>query len=69
MPSPSTQISGAMYTPSQTYELLNRMNSQGLGAVYRFTRTTCIYSTTMVAVEVTFTNNSDAVIQSIQVGE
>ncbi|XP_072038441.1 LOW QUALITY PROTEIN: AP-3 complex subunit beta-2-like [Amphiura filiformis] len=62
-------ISGAMYTPTQKYELLNRMNSQGLGAVYRFTRTTCIYSTTMVAVEVTFTNNSDAVIQSIQVGE
>ncbi|XP_033634375.1 AP-3 complex subunit beta-2-like isoform X1 [Asterias rubens] len=62
-------VSSAMFTPTQTYELLNRMNSQGLAATYRFTRNACMYSTTMVSVELNFTNSSDAVIQTIKLGE
>ncbi|XP_071965282.1 AP-3 complex subunit beta-2-like isoform X2 [Antedon mediterranea] len=60
---------GAMCVPSKTYELLNRMNSQGLTASYMFKRRSSIFSTTMVAVEITFTNNSDAPIQCIKIGE
>ncbi|XP_038072193.1 AP-3 complex subunit beta-2-like isoform X2 [Patiria miniata] len=67
--SPGTTVSSAMFTPTQTYELLNRMNSQGLAATYRFTRNVCIYSATMVSVELNFTNSSDAVIQTIKLGE
>ncbi|XP_022105220.1 AP-3 complex subunit beta-2-like isoform X2 [Acanthaster planci] len=67
--SPGMTVSSAMFTPTQTFELLNRMNSQGLAATYRFTRNVCIYSTTMVSVELNFTNSSDAVIQSIKLGE
>ncbi|XP_063970298.1 AP-3 complex subunit beta-2-like isoform X3 [Lytechinus pictus] len=60
---------GIMFPSKETFELLNRVNSGGLSATYRFPRTTCIYSTTMVAVEVTFTNNSNSKIQNISIGE
>ncbi|XP_072167067.1 AP-3 complex subunit beta-2-like isoform X2 [Diadema setosum] len=60
---------GTMFASKETFELLNRVNSGGLSATYRFPRTTCIYSTTMVAVEVSFSNNSSAKIQNISIGE
>ncbi|XP_077989441.1 AP-3 complex subunit beta-2-like [Glandiceps talaboti] len=62
-------VTTAMKSPTKTYELVNRMHGQGLSAVYRFTRGTCIYSTQMVAIELTFTNTSDAQIKSIKMGE
>lgn len=52
-----------------SHELLNKINGQGLQAHYKFPRSPCIYSTTMVAVEVTFNNNSGSAIENIHIGE
>ena len=45
------------------------MQGKGLSGSYKFTRGPCIYSTSMVAVEVTLVNNSEAPISNICVGE
>ena len=45
------------------------MQGKGLSGSYKFTRGPCIYSTTMVAVEVTLVNNTEAPISNICVGE
>lgn len=45
------------------------MQGKGLSGSYKFTRGPCIYSTSMVAVEVTLVNNSAAPIANICVGE
>ena len=52
-----------------SHELLNKISGQGLQAQYKFPRSPCIYSTSMVAVEVTFINNSGSVIENIHIGE
>ena len=52
-----------------SHELLNKISGQGLQAQYKFPRSPCIYSTSMVAVEVTFFNHSGAVIENIHMGE
>ncbi|XP_048583521.1 AP-3 complex subunit beta-2 isoform X2 [Nematostella vectensis] len=57
------------YSSAKSYELLHRMAGNGLAAFYRFTRSPCIYSTTMVAIEITFTNTSDTSISGIHVGD
>lgn len=45
------------------------MQGKGLSGSYKFTRGPCIYSTSMVAVEVMLANNSEAPIANICVGE
>lgn len=45
------------------------MQGKGLSGSYKFTRGPCIYSTSMVAVEVMLANNSEAPISNICVGE
>ncbi|KAK3745780.1 hypothetical protein QZH41_015967 [Actinostola sp. cb2023] len=55
------------FSQTKSYELLHRMTAHGLGATYRFTRSPCIYSTTMVSVELTFTNTSDAPVEGIHI--
>ena len=45
------------------------MQGKGLSGSFKFTRGPCIYSTTMVAVEVTLVNNTEAPISNIYVGE
>ncbi|KXJ22678.1 AP-3 complex subunit beta-2 [Exaiptasia diaphana] len=55
------------YSQAKSYELLHRMTGNGLGATYRFTRVPCIYSTSMVSVEITFTNTSDQPVEGIQI--
>jgi hypothetical protein len=57
------------FSKLKSHELLNKMSGQGLQAQYKFPRCPCIYSTTMVAVEVTFINNSGSVIENIHIGE
>jgi AP-3 complex subunit beta len=52
-----------------SHELLNKIAGQGLQAQYKFPRSPCIYSSTMITVEVTFINNSGSVIENIHVGE
>ena len=45
------------------------MQGKGLSGSYKFTRGPCIYSTSMVAVEVTLVNKSEAPISNISVEE
>ena len=57
------------FTPGKSFELLHRMTGKGLGVTYKFTRSPCIYSTSMVSVEVVLTNTTDAPISNIHIGE
>lgn len=57
------------FTPGKSFELLHRMTGKGLSATYKFTRSPCIYSTTMVSVEVVLTNTTDTPISNIHIGE
>ena len=52
-----------------SYELLNKITGHGLQGQYRLPRSSCIYSTTMVAIEVLFINKSGSVIENIHVGD
>ncbi|XP_071846020.1 AP-3 complex subunit beta-2-like isoform X2 [Apostichopus japonicus] len=62
-------VTSSAFSSDATYELLNRMNTQGLSATYRFPRSACSYSPSMVSVEITFKNQNANVISCIQVGE
>uniref|UniRef100_H2Z3B4 AP-3 complex subunit beta n=1 Tax=Ciona savignyi TaxID=51511 RepID=H2Z3B4_CIOSA len=53
----------------KSYELLHRVTGGGLSAKYRYPRSPCIYSDTMITVELEFTNSSDSPIQNIHIGE
>lgn len=57
------------FSSAKSHELLHRMQGRGLSGSYKFTRGPCIYSTNMVAVEITLVNNSEAPISNIHVGE
>ncbi|XP_046839120.1 AP-3 complex subunit beta-1-like [Xenia sp. Carnegie-2017] len=57
------------FSQLRTYELLNKMAGRGLQAQYKFPRSPCLYSTTMVAVEITFTNSGSSCVENIHVGE
>lgn len=52
-----------------SYELLNKINGQGLSAEYRFTRGPCIYSSHMVGIEIDFKNQSNSEIKNIGIGD
>ncbi|XP_047140481.1 AP-3 complex subunit beta-1 isoform X1 [Hydra vulgaris] len=52
---------------SKSFELLSKINGKGLIAYYRFPRTPCIYSGTMVAVEMEFTNSSNADVKRLRI--
>ncbi|XP_065060461.1 AP-3 complex subunit beta-1-like [Rhopilema esculentum] len=52
----------------KTYELLNRIAGEGLSIEYRFTRAPCIYSNSMVTIELILKNTSAKPIQKISVG-
>ncbi|XP_078374123.1 AP-3 complex subunit beta-2-like isoform X2 [Oculina patagonica] len=57
------------FSTAKSHELLHRMQGKGLSGSYKFTRGPCIYSTSMVAVEVTLVNNTEAPFANICVGE
>lgn len=57
------------FSSAKSHELLHRMQGKGLSGSYKFTRGPCIYSTKMVAVEVTLVNHTEAPIGNICVGE
>ena len=63
----SWQASSSVYVSSETHELLNRISGRGLAAQYRYTRRTHLYSESMVDIEVTFTNSSDAELNDIAI--
>jgi hypothetical protein len=56
----------AVFVPQVQRELLNRMTGEGLAVTYRFTRTVSIFSPKMIAIEILFTNHSDAPIEHIK---
>ncbi|XP_078684909.1 AP-3 complex subunit beta-1-like isoform X4 [Branchiostoma floridae x Branchiostoma belcheri] len=62
-------VTTPMFVSTTSHELLHRMTGEGLAANYRFTRGTCIYSTSMVPVELTFTNHTDSPVSNIRIGE
>ncbi|XP_028411704.1 AP-3 complex subunit beta-1-like isoform X2 [Dendronephthya gigantea] len=68
-PTPVVQNVVTDFSKLTSHELLNKITGQGLQAQYKFSRSPCIFSTTMVAVEVTFVNNSGSVIENIRIGE
>ena len=57
------------FSAARSHELLHRMTGQGLGATYKFTRSPCIYSSTMISVELTLNNTTEAPVTNIHVGE
>ena len=57
-----------MFVSTTGLELLNKVTTGGVSAVYRFTRHPHLYNTKMVAIELTFTNNSTEDIQEIKLG-
>lgn len=63
------QTGPAQYVPTITKELINRLTGKGLSLAYRFTRGPNIYSSRMLSVELTFTNNGDKAIDSIRMRE
>ena len=72
-PSSSSGVSGPsvgqpMFVSTTGLELLNKVTTGGVSAVYRFTRHPHLYNTKMVAIELTFTNNSTEDIQEIKLG-
>jgi len=60
------------FTPQvqgKSYELLNKLTGSGLSITYRFTRTISIFSPKMASIELTFTNNGDATLSGVRVGQ
>ena len=53
----------------KSYELLNRIVGEGLNVEYKFTRAPCIYSSTMVAVELILKNTSSKPVNKINIGD
>lgn len=68
-PGASIRPASAIYIPTHTHELLNKMNGNGLSVTGRFTRSPHLYSPKMVSVELSFTNHTaEEEIRDINVG-
>jgi AP-3 complex subunit beta len=59
---------GPSYIATDTSELLNKVNGYGLGITYKFTRSPHLYSSSMVSIELHFTNHSNVELTDIQIG-
>lgn len=57
------------FVPVRKYELLNRYNGSGLIVTYRFTRSPNIYSSKMISVEMTLTNESSEEIKDLYISD
>lgn len=57
------------YIPAKCYELVNKVNSFGLGITYRFTRAPHLFSTKMTSIEIVFTNYGNMALTDIQIGK
>ncbi|KAJ8286961.1 hypothetical protein GJAV_G00045370 [Gymnothorax javanicus] len=66
--SPTIEVSTPVFVPAKSHELLHRMSGKGLAAQYHFPRQPCIYSPSMVSVQITLANNSDQPLQDIHLG-
>lgn len=63
------ELVGPNHIPLNSSELINKVNGYGLGVTYRFTRAPHLFSSTMVSIELHFTNHSNDVIEDIKMGE
>ncbi|XP_057674748.1 AP-3 complex subunit beta-1 isoform X2 [Corythoichthys intestinalis] len=64
-----TQVTSLSFGLVKSYELLHHMSGKGLSAKYCFPRQPCLYGPSMVAVQVTLTNNCERPLEEIHVGE
>ena len=58
----------ASYIPLKKFELLNKINGQGLKVEYRFTRSQHLVSSVMVSIELSFTNETKEPIENVHIG-
>ncbi|XP_063229691.1 AP-3 complex subunit beta-2 [Bacillus rossius redtenbacheri] len=65
----SIQATSASYIPLTAKELVNKVSGRGLSVSSRFTRSTHLFSPTMVSIELTFTNHSSEDITDIRTGK
>ncbi|XP_064165357.1 AP-3 complex subunit beta-1 isoform X9 [Anguilla rostrata] len=63
------EVSTPVFVPAKSHELLHRMSGKGLAAQYHFPRQPCIYSPSMVSVQITLTNSSDHKLEEIHIGD
>lgn len=63
------ELVGPSYISSNYLELLNRVNGYGLGILYKFTRAPHLFSSSMISIELQFTNHSNVELTEIQVGQ
>ncbi|XP_059154175.1 AP-3 complex subunit beta-2-like [Physella acuta] len=68
-PTDKSNIVQGLNVPSKTYELINRLTSGGLTVTYKYTRTISIFSSKLVSLELTFTNQGEAPYTCIKIGE
>lgn len=54
---------------TKTHELLNRLSTGGLTVTYKFPRTISIFSSKLVTLELTFTNQGESPFTGIKIGE
>lgn len=59
---------GPSYIAMEASELLNKVVGYGLGITYKFTRSPHLYSSSMVSIELHFTNHSNIDLSDIQIG-
>ncbi|XP_061119141.1 AP-3 complex subunit beta-1 [Conger conger] len=67
--SSTIEVSTPVFVPAKSHELLHRMSGKGLAAQYHFPRQPCIYSPSMVSVQVTLTNSSEHALEDIHIGD
>ena len=64
----SIQTTSAVFVPTKTQELLNRLSGAGMSVNGRFTRSPHLYSSKMTSVELTFINHGNEEIKEITMG-
>ena len=61
------ELVSATFLSSTPTELLNKVNGYGLGIKYKFTRSPHLFSSSMLSIEMQFTNHSNIDITDIQI--
>lgn len=63
------ELVGPSYISTNLVELLNHTNGYGLGVTYRFTRAPHLFSASMIAIELVFTNNGNKELTDIKLDQ
>lgn len=62
------ELVGPSFTSSKPLELLNKVNGYGLGITYKYSRSPHLFSSSMVSIELQFTNHGNVELTDIQCG-